>query len=132
MDTIEKNKIEMLKKKRWAVVGATNNESKYGYKIFKKLKENDYLVNPINPKYDFIEDSSCYSSLKELPVKPDVVDVVVPPKLSKDVIEQANKLDIEYLWFQPGTVDAEGIELAEDYGIKMVFHDCVLVALDNN
>lgn len=130
MDYIEKNKSEMLKKKVWAVVGATPNENKFGYKIFKKLEDFNYEVYLINPKYEEVEGKKCYPSLSELPVKPDVIDLVVPPKVSLKNVELANKLGIEYLWFQPGTADEEAIERSEELGLKIVYHDCVLVALD--
>lgn len=130
MDLIEKNKKEMLKKKIWAVVGATPNKEKFGYKIWKKLKNNNYEVYPINPKYDEIEGEKCFSSFNDLPVKPEVIDLVVPPSISIKVIDTAKELGIEYLWFQPGTADEKVIDKAEELGFKIVFYDCVLVALD--
>lgn len=130
MDQIEKNKKEMLDKKIWAVIGATNNKEKFGYKIWKKLKDYNYEVYPINPKYDDIDGEKCYSSLRELPKTPEVVDLVVPPKVSMKVVDVAKELGIEYLWFQPGTADEEVLDKSEDLGFKIVFHDCVLVALD--
>lgn len=33
----------------YAVVGASNNEEKYGYKVFKDLLDAGYKVLPINP-----------------------------------------------------------------------------------
>ncbi|WP_427339056.1 CoA-binding protein [Caloranaerobacter sp. DY30410] len=130
MDKIEMNKKEMLEKKVWAVVGATNNKEKFGYKIWKKLKDNGYEVYPVNPKYDNIDGETCYPTLKDLPKIPDVVDFVVPPKVTLKGIDDAHELGIEYLWFQPGTADEEVIDKAESLGKKIVFHDCVLVALD--
>lgn len=130
MDNFEKNKREMLQKKVWAVIGATPNKQKFGYKIWKKLKDFNYEVYPVNPKYEEIEGYKCYSSLKVLPVKPDVVDFVVPPKVSLNAIDEANEMGIEYLWFQPGTADEQVIDKAEELGHKIIFHDCVLVALD--
>ncbi len=41
------NKKEMLEKKVWAVVGATNNKEKFGYTIWNKLQDNGYEVYPI-------------------------------------------------------------------------------------
>ncbi|WP_202709175.1 CoA-binding protein [Sporosalibacterium faouarense] len=129
MDVIEKNKKEMLEKKIWAVIGATNNQEKFGYKIWKKLKNHGYEVYPVNPKYEEIDGEKCYPTLKDVPVTPEVVDLVVPPKVSLKAIDEAHEQGIEYLWFQPGTADEETITKAEDLGMKIVFHDCVLVAL---
>ncbi len=126
---MEQLKKEMLDKKVWAVVGATTNEEKFGYKIYKKLKNRGYEVYPVNPRCDEIEGDKCYKSIADLPVKPDCVDMVVPPKVSNNVVNEIVENGIEYVWFQPGTFTEETIDLAEEKGLKFVYYDCVLVAL---
>jgi predicted CoA-binding protein len=59
---------EMLKLKKWAVVGATNNQEKFGFKIFKALKQAGYDVMPVNPGIEEILGVKCYPSLEKLPV----------------------------------------------------------------
>ncbi len=130
MGEIERIKEEMLDKKVWAVVGASPNESKFGYKIYKKLKDRGYEVYGVNPKYDEIDGDKLYKSIADLPMKPDCVDMVVNPKLSKKAVEDIANTGIEYVWFQPGTFDEDVIELAEEKGLKYVYYDCVLVALE--
>ncbi|BEP29980.1 CoA-binding protein [Helicovermis profundi] len=120
---------EMLDKKVWAVVGATKNEAKFAYKIYKKLLSKGYTVYPVNPVYDEIEGNICYGSLEELPEKPDCINVVVSPKRAIKPIEDAYKLGIEYIWFQPGAFDDETIKLANEKNLKSVYHKCVLVEL---
>jgi len=129
MDTKERNKKELLEKKIWAVIGVTPNQQKFGYKIWKKLKENEYEVFAINPKYSNIEGDKCYSNLKELPKKPDVINFVVPPQVSLGVLEKAKELGVKYLWFQPGTSNEDVINEAEKMKFEIVFQGCVLVAL---
>jgi len=119
----------MLNKKVWAVVGVTPSKEKFGYKVWNLLKNKGYQVYAINPKYDEIEGDKCYSSLKALPVIPEVVDLVVPPTVSGQVIDEAHQLGINYLWFQPGTSNIDIIDKAKSLGIVTV-NDCVLVALD--
>ncbi len=129
MDVIELNKQEMLEKKVWAVIGVTPDPEKFGYKIFKKLKEKGYKVYGINPKYNEVEGETIYASVKDLPEKPDCVDMVVNHKLSLPMLDEIKAAGIEYVWFQPGTFDEEVIDKAESYGMKIVYYDCVLVAL---
>ena len=50
MDTTDQIQA-MLQKKVWAVVGATNNETKFGHKIFKLLENAGYQVYPVNPDW---------------------------------------------------------------------------------
>ena len=129
MEDIGQVKNEMLDKKVWAVIGVTPNKEKFGYKIYKKLKKHGYTVYAINPKYEEIEGDKVYTQLKDLPQKPDCISMVVPPKISKNMLEEIKNLEIPYVWFQPGTFDEETIDIAESYNLKIVYYDCVLVDL---
>ena len=120
----------MLSKKIWAVVGATENQSKFGYKIFEKLRRFGYDVYPVNPVYSEINGQICYSSLSELPIKPDCISVVVAPDKAVHVVQLAKDLNIENIWFQPGTYTPDIIDQAETAGLNTVYMNCVLVELD--
>jgi predicted CoA-binding protein len=117
----------MLEKKVWAVVGANQDPEKYGNMIYKRLKAKGYEVYAVNPLYDTIEGDPCYKNLSSLPKTPEVIDMVVSPKRAKPVLEEAAKLGIKYVWFQPGTYDDEVMALAENLGLEAV-QACVLVA----
>lgn len=121
---IEKDLLEL---KCWAVVGATTNKEKYGYLIYDRLKTKGYNVYAVNPFYQEILGDKCYPSLSSLPEKPQVINMVVSPKNGKVFIEEAAKLGIKYIWFQPGTYDEETISLTKELGIEPV-QACVLVA----
>lgn len=129
MDNMDQVKKEMLSKKVWAVIGATPNKEKFGYKIYKKLKNHEYTVYGVNRKGDELEGDKLYASLKDLPEKPECIDMVVNPKISKIVLEEIKELGIKYVWFQPGTFDEEVINIAKEAGLNVVYNDCVLVAL---
>ena len=117
---------EALEKKVWAIVGATENREKYGYKILNRLKQLGYKVYPVNPNYDTIQGEKCYPDLLSLPEVPDVVNMVVAPKHGMKVVEEAGELKIKYLWLQPGTVSEELLRLADEKGIQTI-QACVLV-----
>ncbi|MGM0378398.1 MAG: CoA-binding protein [Bacillota bacterium] len=120
---------KMLKLKKWVVVGATQNQKKYGYKIYKLLKDNGYKVTPVNPVYDEVDGDKTADNLLEVNKDFEAVSIVVSPKRSEKVVEDAIELGVKNLWFQPGTFTPEIIEKAEDAGIDVVFYDCLLVEL---
>ncbi len=119
---------ELLKMKVWAVVGAGTDRDKYGYKIYKRLKKHGYIVYPVNPGYTEIEGDPCYKSIKDLPQKPEVINMVVNPRIGVNVIEEAREIGVKYLWFQPGTFNS-ATEQACDTDTFEYVKDCVLVAL---
>ena len=128
--SMEKIIAEMFEKKSWAVVGATQNPSKFGNKIFKKLQRNGYDVAPINPVYDDVEGVATFENLSAMSEKPECVNVVVSPERAMNALNEAIELGIKYIWFQPGAFNEEIIERAETAGVNIVYHACVLVELD--
>ena len=124
-------KQKMLEKKTWAVVGVTAKKDKWGYRIFNILKEHNYETYGISPNYDEIEGNKIYHSLSELPVKIDVIDMVVSPKISLTTLDEAKDLGIEYIFFQPGTYNDEVIEKAKELGFKYLIKDCIYATLRN-
>ncbi|WP_273320355.1 CoA-binding protein [Vallitalea guaymasensis] len=118
----------MLESKKWAVVGATDDQDKFGYKIYKKLKDNNYTVYPISVKCKEIDGDKAYKELADLPEKVDVVDFVVNPRIGISIIKQCKDLGINNVWLQPGTVSEEILQYAKDNDIEAV-QACVLVAL---
>src|SRR5699024_663529 len=101
----KKIKEEMLNMKSWAVVGTTINKDKFGYKIWKKLKEHNYNTYGVNPNYEKIDEEIIYHSLNDIPNKIAVVDILVPTKVSINILEEIKELGIENVFFQPGTYD---------------------------
>jgi uncharacterized protein len=117
----------MLEQKTWAVVGANQNPDKYGNMIYRKLKRRGYTPFAVNPRYDTIEGDPCYPDLSSVPEKIQVVNMVVNPRIGKKVIEEAARLRIPYIWFQPGTYSDELGTLAKQLGLEFV-QACALVA----
>ncbi|GMA99718.1 CoA-binding protein [Pelosinus sp. IPA-1] len=119
----------MLNLKTWAVVGATDNKEKFGYKIFKVMLDAGLEVYPINPGVSEILGQKCYSALKDLPKKPDAVDVVVPAKVGEAIMRECAELGIQNVWLQPGADAKQVIQVAEELGLTVVHHACIMVEL---
>ncbi len=129
MQDMDKLKEVMVGKKTWAVLGATPNKEKFGYKIWEKLNEHNYKVYGINPNHDIINKEQLYDTINDLPEKVDVINFVVSPEISIKALEEAKENNIEYLWFQPGSFDEEVIDKAKEMRFKVVYYDCILATL---
>ena len=127
MSNIEK----MLQLKTWAVVGATDNKEKFGYKIFKVMLEAGLEVYPINTGVQEILGQKCYPTLKDLPVKPEAVDLVVPPRVGEQILRECVELGITNVWLQPGADTQPVVNLAKELGLTVVDHACIMVELRN-
>lgn len=115
------------KRNVFAVVGASRDARKYGYKVYEDLKSAGYKVYPVNPNVKEILDDKCYPSLEELPVKPDVVNVVVPPEVTENLVKTCKKLGITKVWIQPGSESEKAIKFCKENGIDVIYGVCVMV-----
>ena len=119
--------MEINLNKTIAVVGASNNEEKYGYKIVHVLKAKGIKVFPVNPKAECVQGLKPYASLKDLPERPDVINFVVPPEVTLQVLDEVKELGFDNVWFQPGSFDEKVIEKARSYGLNYEDDSCLLV-----
>ena len=119
---------EFLEKSNvFAVVGASRDPSKYGHQIYKDLRAAGYKVYPVNPNADEILGDKCYPSLESLPETPQVVDLVVPPKVTNQIVKVCKKLGIEKVWMQPGSESETALNFCKENNIEAVYGVCVMV-----
>lgn len=119
----------LLSSKKVAVIGVTPNEEKYGFKIYRCLKEHHFETFGISPLYDNILGDKIYKNLSQLPVKPDLVVFVVSPKYGYDYVKECLSLNISPIWLQPGTYDEPFIQYLENHHMTYI-QDCVLRKLN--
>ena len=129
MKTINQDIINEFLDKRnvFAVIGVSNNKEKYGNKVYFDLKHAGYTVFPVNPNSSSILGERCYPSLKSLPVLPDVVDIVVPPKITDETVKECKELGIGKVWMQPGSESEDAIRFCRETGIKVLYSVCVML-----
>jgi len=118
---------EFMAQKRFAIVGATDNPEKYGHQIFKNLKNRGYEVYPVNPKLKELEGTRCYASLANIPVKVDVVDFVVPPGVTEEILKECKELGLNSIWLQPGSESEAAIAFCRKNSLKVVHDVCVML-----
>jgi len=115
------------KRNIFAVVGASRDPKKYGYQVYRDLKNAGYEVYAVNPNAEEILGDKCYPGLENLPAKPDVVDVVVPPKVTDEVVKTCKELEITRVWMQPGSESEKAIKFCEENSIDVLYGVCVMV-----
>ena len=128
MENSMENRIaEFISKRVWAIVGASHNSAKFGHKIVRDLHNAGYIVYPINPKEGEIEGLKVYPTLTDLPEKPDVVDIVVPPTVTEKVVRQVQELGLPRVWMQPGSESKDAIRFCEENDIAVVHDACAMI-----
>lgn len=108
----------------FAIVGVSQDPSKYGYEVFETLTRYGHRVLPINPKYAAIDGETCYASLADLPSKPDAVVTAAPASVSAKLAEACTVLGIPIFWMPPGTETDAALELCEQNNVTAIHGLC--------
>jgi predicted CoA-binding protein len=125
---------EILDKRCFAVTGASHNPDKYGYKVYKSLKNAalsaGYKVYAVNPNTDTVDGDPCYPSLDNVPDPIDCVVTVTPPSITEDTVHSAGHLHIPYIWMQPGSESTAAFNTARANSMQIVSGGpCIMTAL---
>ncbi len=110
-----------------ALIGASTDPNKYGYKILQYLLDNQYEVYPINPKAKEILKHKVYVSLEHINHKIDIVVFVVPPQVTNEILKQVKQLNIKKVWFQPGSSNEMSLDFCKEYKIDYVNQACLML-----
>jgi len=110
-----------------AVVGLSDNPSKASYSVSEYMQQHGYRILPVNPGISAALGETSYSSLHDLPVKPDVVNVFRLPQYIPAIVEEMIELGLKNMWVQLGIQNAAAAERAEQAGINVVMDRCILI-----
>ncbi len=113
-----------------AIAGVSRDPKKFGYLIFKQLKEKGYEVYPINPGADKIDGVTCFRSVSALPLNVHTLIVVTPKKSTRDIVAEALAKGIDNIWIQQMSDTPEAIELAKTQPVNLIVKECILMHLE--
>jgi hypothetical protein len=118
---------DFVNRRVWAIVGVSQDRSKFGNRIYRSLRDSGYIVYPVNLRGGELEGAKVYPTLADLPGTPDVVDLVVPPAVTEQVVREAHELGLSRIWMQPGAESQVAIDYCLAHGIEVVYDACAMV-----
>jgi uncharacterized protein len=114
-----------------AMVGASNDKTKFSYGVLRVLHETGYEMLPVNPNPQLTEIRGIpvYRSLEEIDRPVDMVEVFRPKEELHGIAEKAITIGAKVLWGQIGVYDDGAAALAEAAGLKVVMDRCPKIEL---
>ena len=103
-----------------AVVGASSDRAKFGNKAVRAFQQQGYAVYPVNPKADEIEGLRAYKSILDVPVRPAMISVYLPPPALLKALPNIAAKGCDELWLNPGTESDEVLAEAERLGLNVI------------
>ncbi|PXF61324.1 MAG: acetyl-CoA synthetase [Candidatus Methanogaster sp.] len=113
-----------------AVIGASSNREKWGYRILDNIIAGGYLreVYPVNPNEDEVLGMRCYSSVLDLPRRVDLGIIAVPAEIVPTVLEECGRIGVRGVvivsagFGEVGNTELEDRvrDIARDYEMRMI------------
>jgi predicted CoA-binding protein len=103
-----------------AILGASADRQKFGNKAVRAFRQQGYTVYPVNPKETEIEGLTCYGSISDVPVRPQMVSVYLPPPVLLKVLPDIAAKGCDELWLNPGTESDEVLAAIERLSLNGV------------
>jgi uncharacterized protein len=111
-----------------AIIGASKDRSKYGNKAVRAFLQQGYKVYPVNVKETEIEGLRAFKSIGDVPERPDMVSVYLPPQVVLGLLREIAAKGCDELWINPGAESDEVIVEAERLGLNVI-QACSIVGL---
>lgn len=111
-----------------AILGASADRNKYGNKSLRAYQQRGYDVYPINLRENEIEGARVYRTISEVPVRPDIVTVYLPPEKLLPLLPAIAAKGCDELWLNPGSESDAALAEAERLGLHVV-QACSIVGL---
>jgi predicted CoA-binding protein len=103
-----------------AILGASNDRAKFGNKAVRAFLRPGYEVFPVNPKEETIEGLRAFKSIADVPVRPQMISVYLPPPVLLKVLPDIAARGCDEFWLNPGTESEAVLAEAERLGLKVI------------
>lgn len=111
-----------------AILGASNDRTKFGNKAVRAFVRAGHLVYPVHPRETLIEGLPAFRSIGDVPVRPDRISVYLPPPVLLRVLPDVAAKGCDELWLNPGTASPEVLAEAGRLGLKVI-QACSILAV---
>jgi uncharacterized protein len=111
-----------------AIIGASNDPRKFGNKAVRAFVQQGFTVYPVNPNETEVEGIEAYKSIRDVPVRPFMISVYVPPQVLAKLLPDIATKGCDELWLNPGTESDEVLAEAERLKLKVV-QACSIVGI---
>jgi predicted CoA-binding protein len=111
-----------------AVIGASQDRTKFGNKAVRAYVNQGHTVFPINPGSDLIEGLKSYPSILQVVVDIDITLVYLPPPTTLTVLPEVARKGTGQLFLNPGSENADVVAKARELGLEPILACSIIAA----
>ncbi len=109
-----------------AVVGLSDRPLRPSHGVSAYMQSCGYRIIPVNPTISEALGEKSYSSLLEVPMKIDIVNVFRRPEFVDQIVDQTIQLKIPAVWMQEDVINEKAAEKARRAGMFVIMNRCIL------
>ncbi|KTC98410.1 CoA-binding protein [Legionella erythra] len=122
--------VQFFTSEAYAVIGASNDRTKFGNKVLRCYLQHHKKVYPVHPMETLVEGLAAVKTVRDLPDTVKSISIVTPPAVTEKVMTEAIARGIDNVWMQPGAESRKAINDALQHGLNVIAEGpCILVAL---
>jgi predicted CoA-binding protein len=111
-----------------AIVGISDKAERASHGVARYLQENsDYELFFVNPLLDEVLGQKVYTSLKDIGVHIDIVDVFRKPEDCQAVLDESIEIGASAIWLQLGISVPEVATQGSQAGLSVVMDRCIKI-----
>lgn len=110
-----------------AAAGVSRNPKKFGYSVFKELREKGLNLIPINPNTDEIDGVKTVPSVNHLPENVKALYITTGKENTLEVVKQAKEKGIQHIWIQQTADTPEALAVFDGSDVNLIYKQCILM-----
>ncbi len=124
---------DFLAQHRIAVAGVSRSREDAANLIYRKLKETDHEVFPVNPNAETFNGDRCYPDLASIPGGVDGVVIVTRPEITESIVRQCAENGVNRVWMHQSmamagtSVSQTAVEFCLDNNISVIAGACPMM-----
>lgn len=112
-----------------AVVGASNDRTKFGNRAVRAYARAGHVVYPVHPREAVVEGLPAFRSVLDIPGRHvDRATLYLPAAAALPVLDELATISVGEVWLNPGADDPAVVARAAELGLRVV-QACSLLAV---
>ncbi|WP_406672632.1 CoA-binding protein [Natronospira sp.] len=100
----------------FAVLGLSRKPKSFSRKVYAFLKDEGFILYPVNPHMEKIDDQEAFKDISSLPPVEAAI-FFTNPRVTEKLLPLCKEKGILNVWFQLGSADANVLKLAHELGL---------------
>jgi predicted CoA-binding protein len=117
----------ILNAKRFAIVGISRNDAKFGNTLYRELKSRGLSVAAVHPTLESFDGDPCFQKISDANPKVAAVVINVSKDQVKEIVAEANQAGVKHVWLQQGSETPETIQFAKSLNMNVISGKCILM-----